>query len=67
MVSAAWASSPGALVGMAAHLDGKVFSTLDMTGLAQNMVLFSHLRIADRPEDIHAARLRPVGPRHDRW
>ena len=48
----------GALVGMAAHLDGKGISTLDMTGLAQKYgAVFSHLRIADRPEDIHAARI----------
>jgi indolepyruvate ferredoxin oxidoreductase len=48
----------GALVGMAAHLDGKGVSTLDMTGLAQKFgAVFSHLRIADRQEDIHAARI----------
>ena len=48
----------GALIGMAAHLDGKGVSVLDMTGLAQKYgAVFSHLRIADRPEDIHAARI----------
>ncbi|MCE1182834.1 MAG: indolepyruvate ferredoxin oxidoreductase family protein [Rhodocyclales bacterium] len=48
----------GALIGMAAHLDGKGISTLDMTGLAQKYgAVFSHLRIADRPQDIHAARI----------
>ncbi len=48
----------GALVGMAAHLDGKGVSVLDMTGLAQKYgAVFSHLRVADRPEDIHAARI----------
>ncbi|WP_374326132.1 indolepyruvate ferredoxin oxidoreductase family protein [Azonexus sp.] len=48
----------GALIGMAAHLDGKGVSTLDMTGLAQKYgAVFSHLRIANRPEDIHAARI----------
>lgn len=48
----------GALLGMAAHLDGKGVSTLDMTGLAQKYgAVFSHLRIAARPEDIHAARI----------
>jgi indolepyruvate ferredoxin oxidoreductase len=48
----------GALIGMAAHLDGKGISTLDMTGLAQKYgAVFSHLRIADHPEDIHAARI----------
>jgi indolepyruvate ferredoxin oxidoreductase len=48
----------GALVGMAAHLDGKGVSALDMTGLAQKYgAVFTHLRIADRPQDIHAARI----------
>ncbi|HRL74962.1 MAG TPA: indolepyruvate ferredoxin oxidoreductase family protein [Candidatus Accumulibacter phosphatis] len=48
----------GALLGMAAHLDGKGVSVLDMTGLAQKFgAVFSHLRIADRPQDIHAARI----------
>jgi indolepyruvate ferredoxin oxidoreductase len=48
----------GALIGMAAHLDGKGVSALDMTGLAQKFgAVFSHLRIAERPEDIHAARI----------
>jgi indolepyruvate ferredoxin oxidoreductase len=48
----------GALIGMAAHLDGKGVSALDMTGLAQKYgAVFSHLRIADHPQDIHAARI----------
>ncbi len=48
----------GALLGMAAHIDGKGVSVLDMTGLAQKFgAVFAHLRIADRPEDIHAARI----------
>ena len=48
----------GALVGMAAHIDGKGVSVLDMTGLAQKYgAVFSHLRIADQPADIHAARI----------
>jgi indolepyruvate ferredoxin oxidoreductase len=48
----------GALVGMAAHLDGKGISVLDMTGLAQKFgAVFSHLRIADRPQDLHAVRI----------
>ena len=48
----------GALIGMAAHLDGKGVTVLDMTGLAQKGgAVFSHVRIADRPEDIHAARI----------
>ncbi len=48
----------GALIGIAAHLDGKGISVLDMTGLAQKFgAVFSHIRIADRPEDIHATRI----------
>ena len=48
----------GALIGMAAHLDGKGVTALDMTGLAQKFgAVFSHVRIADRPEDIHAVRV----------
>jgi indolepyruvate ferredoxin oxidoreductase len=48
----------GALLGMAAHIDGKGVSVLDMTGMAQKYgAVFSHLRIADRPEDLHAARI----------
>jgi len=48
----------GALIGMAAHLDGRGISVLDMTGLAQKYgTVFSHLRFANRPEDIHAARI----------
>src|SRR2546430_7895455 len=40
----------GALLGMAAHLEGKGVSVLDMTGLAQkNGSVVSHVRIADRP------------------
>ncbi len=48
----------GALLGMAAHLEGKGCSIMDMTGLAQKGgAVFSHIRIADRPEDIHAVRV----------
>jgi len=48
----------GALIGMAAHLEGKGVSVLDMTGLAQkNGAVVSHLRIAPQPQDLHATRL----------
>ena len=48
----------GALIGMAAHLEGKGCSVLDMTGLAQkNGAVVSHVRIADAPEQIHATRI----------
>ena len=48
----------GALIAMAAHLEGKGCSVLDMTGLAQKGgAVLSHVKIARRPEDIHAARI----------
>ncbi len=48
----------GALIGMAAHLDGKGVTVLDMTGLAQKGgSVFSHIRIADHPDDLHAVRI----------
>ena len=48
----------GALLGMAAHLEGKGVTVLDMTGLAQKGgAVYSHVRIAERPEEIHAVRI----------
>ena len=48
----------GALLGMAAHLEGKGCSVLDQTGLAQKFgAVTSHVRISRRPEDLHAARI----------
>ncbi len=48
----------GALLGMASHIEGKGISVLDMTGLAQKGgAVLSHVRIASRPEDIHATRV----------
>ncbi|MCL4759580.1 MAG: indolepyruvate ferredoxin oxidoreductase family protein [Rhodocyclaceae bacterium] len=48
----------GALIGMGAHLDGKGVTVLDMTGLAQKGgSVFSHIRIADQPGDLHAVRI----------
>jgi len=48
----------GALLGVAAHIEGKGVSVLDMTGLAQkNGAVMSHVRIGNRPEDLHAARI----------
>jgi len=48
----------GALLGMAAHLEGKGCSVLDMTGLAQkNGAVVSHVRIADTPEQLYATRI----------
>ncbi len=48
----------GALLGMAAHLEDKGCSVLDMTGLAQkNGAVVSHVRIADAPEQLYATRI----------
>ncbi|MCK6373793.1 MAG: indolepyruvate ferredoxin oxidoreductase family protein [Zoogloea sp.] len=48
----------GALIGMAAHLDGKGVTVLDMTGLAQKGgSVFSHIRIANDPAQLHAVRI----------
>jgi indolepyruvate ferredoxin oxidoreductase len=48
----------GAILSMAAHLEGKGSSELDVTGLAQkNGPVTSHVRIARRPEDLFATRV----------
>jgi indolepyruvate ferredoxin oxidoreductase len=48
----------GALLGMAAHIEGKGVSILDQTGLAQKGgAVHSHVRIAPSPEQIHAVRI----------
>jgi indolepyruvate ferredoxin oxidoreductase len=52
----------GALLGMAAHVDGKGCSALDFTGLSQkNGAVMSHVRIAPKPEDISAVRITTGG------
>jgi indolepyruvate ferredoxin oxidoreductase len=48
----------GALLGMAAHLEGKGVSALDMTGMSQkNGAVTSHVRIARSPDGIRAQRI----------
>jgi indolepyruvate ferredoxin oxidoreductase len=48
----------GAIVGMAAHLEGKHCSVMDMTGMAQKGgAVTSHLRIASSSEQIFSSRL----------
>lgn len=48
----------GALMGMAAHLEGKGVSVLDMTGMSQkNGSVTSHVRIARYPQAIRAQRI----------
>ncbi|NKD54402.1 MULTISPECIES: indolepyruvate ferredoxin oxidoreductase family protein [unclassified Haematospirillum] len=49
-----------ALLGMAAHLEGKTASVLDQVGLAQkNGAVISYLRIAQSPDHVHATRISP--------
>ncbi len=48
----------GALLGMAAHLEGRGCSVLDVTGLAQkNGPVTSHVRVARRAGDLYATRI----------
>jgi indolepyruvate ferredoxin oxidoreductase len=48
----------GALLGMAAHLEGKGASVLDQTGLAQkNGAVTSHVRLSAHPADLHGTRI----------
>ncbi|UCE31753.1 MAG: indolepyruvate ferredoxin oxidoreductase family protein, partial [Burkholderiales bacterium] len=48
----------GALIGMAAHIEGKGVSVLDMTGLSQKGgAVMSHVRLADRQSALHAVRV----------
>ncbi len=52
----------GGILGMAAHLEGKGVGVLDMAGLAQKGgAVYSHMRIAERAEDIHAIRIAAGG------
>ena len=48
----------GAILGMAAHLEGKGCGMIDMAGLAQKGgAVYSHVRLANSPEEIHAIRV----------
>jgi len=50
----------GAVLAMAAHLEGKACTALDLTGLSQkNGAVSSHLRIAEDPSALSSARLGP--------
>jgi indolepyruvate ferredoxin oxidoreductase len=52
----------GALLGMAAHLEGKHCSVMDLAGLAQKGgAVFSHVRIAATEGQIHATRIAAGG------
>ena len=48
----------GAILGMAAHLEGKGCGMIDMAGLAQKGgSVFTHVRVARTPDDIHTIRV----------
>lgn len=48
----------GAILGMAAHLEGKGLGMIDMAGLAQKGgAVYSHVRLATDQDDIHAIRV----------
>jgi indolepyruvate ferredoxin oxidoreductase len=52
----------GAIVGMAAHLEGKGATVLDQLGMAQKGgAVISHVRIGQSPEALHAVRLGAGG------
>lgn len=52
----------GAVLGVAAHLEGKVCSVLDQLGMAQKGgAVVTHLRIGTSQEDIPAARVPTAG------
>jgi indolepyruvate ferredoxin oxidoreductase len=52
----------GALIGMAAHLEGKAATVLDVTGLAQkNGAVMSHIRLARQHDALHAVRIGAGG------
>ena len=47
-----------AVLGQAAHIDGKGFGSIDMTGLAQKGgAVACHMRFAEKAEDIHSIRV----------
>jgi indolepyruvate ferredoxin oxidoreductase len=53
----------GAILGMAAHLEGKGLGMIDMAGLAQKGgAVYSHVRLANSQDDIHAIRAQRPRP-----
>ncbi len=48
----------GQIMAMAAHVEGKAVTVLDMSGLAQKFgPVMSHVRIARSPEEVHSVRV----------
>ena len=60
-IGGAGVTTISALIGMAAHIDGRASSTLDSTGLAQKGgAVTSHVRIARDPDDIRSGSVPPA-------
>ena len=54
-------STAGAILGIAAHLEGRRVISLNQTGLAQKFgAVLSHVRVADAGDDLHCAQV-PAG------
>lgn len=52
----------GALLGVAAHLEGKDCTVSDFTGLSQKGgAVMSHVRLAESPDSLHSVRIAPGG------
>lgn len=52
----------GHVLGMAAHIEGKGAALIDMAGLSQkNGAVVTHLKLAQRPEDISSIRIATGG------
>ncbi|WP_151448003.1 indolepyruvate ferredoxin oxidoreductase family protein [Lacisediminimonas profundi] len=48
----------GQIIAMAAHVEGRACSVLDMSGLAQKGgPVLSHVRLSDHPDDLHSTRV----------
>ena len=48
----------GAIVGMAAHIEGRAVTILDNTGMSQKGgAVMSHIRVADRQQDLDSTRI----------
>ncbi len=57
-IGGAGVTTASAILGMAAHIDGKASTTLDMTGLAQKGgAVVSHVRIGEPSRSIHGGRI----------
>jgi len=60
-IGGAGVTTISALLGMAAHIDGRAANTLDSTGMAQKGgAVTSHIRIARQPEDIRSGSVPPA-------